>query len=293
MPEERPKEYGLESSPPDPPRNEASTGPSQPPPPQKDPQLIRQGVPLESEGPPSVKSLNVCPNCGAPMTASDALVCLRCGFDLKTMKVVATTTGVAEVDPDAASETGAKPLVQPVASDAWLPKAMAAVAGAILLAGYLAGMRGLFPTAGLSDQKTPSGTNEVVVSSRYVISFQWRMGSIAQEAALIAIWTGCGILALFFLAKLMGAKLGDIKAAAWRMLGIVCVMRLATMLSLPWAEWVIEAILQMAAFAGLSLVMFRLKPRDLPTLGLAMAISFVVIWLAARAIVLVTAAGWA
>ncbi|MCZ6445243.1 MAG: hypothetical protein O6758_03555, partial [Planctomycetota bacterium] len=43
----------------------------------------------------SVKALDTCPNCGASMAATDTLLCLRCGFDLKTLKVIKTVTGEA------------------------------------------------------------------------------------------------------------------------------------------------------------------------------------------------------
>ena len=40
-----------------------------------------------------VKSLDICPNCGKAMGKARNLICLKCGFDLKTMKVIETKTG--------------------------------------------------------------------------------------------------------------------------------------------------------------------------------------------------------
>ena len=42
----------------------------------------------DSDRPSSPKELDVCPNCGASMRGAETLVCLRCGFDLKTMRVI-------------------------------------------------------------------------------------------------------------------------------------------------------------------------------------------------------------
>src|SRR5687768_17541375 len=83
----------------------------------------------------SVKELDVCPNCGASMRGTDALVCLRCGFDLKTMRVVKTEVGEA-VEPVAE----APPLVRPGMGDLWLPAVIAAACGGFLLICYMAGV---------------------------------------------------------------------------------------------------------------------------------------------------------
>ena len=70
------------------------------PPPEEVPEA--GGEPPESESGftaaatgPYVKTLDVCPNCGANLPSSDSLVCLRCGFNLKTLQVMATETGEA------------------------------------------------------------------------------------------------------------------------------------------------------------------------------------------------------
>jgi hypothetical protein len=224
----------------------------------------------------SVKDLDVCPNCGATMRGGNSLVCLRCGFDLKTMKQVRTVAGEAtttEESPELQS------LVKPAATDSWLPMAMFIVGGLILLVMHLAGSPAVFPAV-----ISKAGAGAPIGAAQ-------RFTGILQLIILIAMWTGCGVAALALLAHLLGMKFGDGWAAAKRMLGVVTTVRVASIIYLPplWLEWTVEAIIQAAAFAGLAMIMFRLKPRDVPTLLGAAVVLFLMLWLLANLIVWATA----
>ena len=236
----------------------------------------------------SVKDLDVCPSCGATMRGADNLVCIRCGFDLKTMRHVQTKTGeidAAEVAAQQASGGGElQPLIKRGNGDLWLPTILAAVAGIVLLIGYLAGARALFPNV--------IATNEAgqIVS----ISAGMRFNAILKTLILIGMIGACGMGALAFTAYLNGMRLArnwdDLKLGAIRMLATVVVMRLAAFITLPnrALEWTAEAFVQLAIFAGLSIALFRLKPADAPIMTGAAVILFVMLWLAAYVVVWAT-----
>lgn len=230
----------------------------------------------------SVKELDICPNCGASMRGEDALVCLRCGFDLKTMRVMKTETGEAVV-PDAEKP---EPLVKPGMGDLWMPGIIAALCGGFIAICYLAGVRGLFPAidaAILEQQRGP----EIGIGDRFQ--------GLLRFVVLVSMWTVCGLGALAFLARLLSvplvARLSDLKLAAMRMLAIVAAARMAALINFDSTtfEWIVEAALQLAIFIGLSIVLFRLNPRDGATLGSSALILFMLLWGAANAVVWATA----
>ncbi len=222
----------------------------------------------------SVHDLDVCPSCGAPMTGPDTLVCIRCGFDLKTMKPVQTTTGAvtqAELD-----EAQGKPLVQAGMGDLWLPGALATVCGLLLLVCYLAGVHGLFP----------------LVEQGADVPISTRVAGIGQFIVLSIMWAGCSVAALAFLAHLMGQRLGDLQLAAVRMLAIVVAVRIFALIDFPnqLLEHSVEALLQAAAFAGLVIAFFRLNPRDALTLLGSAIVLFVGVWMFSYLVIWATAA---
>jgi hypothetical protein len=71
------------------------------------------------------------------------------------------------------------------------------------------------------------------------------------------------------------------------MLGIVAVANLARYLSFDtmWIEWALESIAQAAIFGSLSMVLFNLKPKDVPLLVGATIVMFLALWVSAWAIV--------
>jgi hypothetical protein len=231
----------------------------------------------------SVKDLDVCPSCGASMRGADALVCLRCGFDLKTNRQIRTEMG--EVTPTEIESV--PPLVRPGMGDMWLPAAVAAICGGFLAVCYLAGLRGLFPeidAAILANQRDP----EIGVGDRFV--------ALLRFVVLVGMWATCGLGALSFLATLLGVKLvndvSHLRLAAIRMLAIVAAARIATLINLDTTsyEWIVEAVLQLAIFIALSIAFFRLNPRDGVTLGGSALVLFMLLWCAAWAVVWATGA---
>lgn len=236
---------------------------------------------------PGVKDLDVCPNCGASMRGADTLICLRCGFDLKTMRPVRTVTGEVHVRPEAiAGEMDERPaMVKEQTWDRWLPWAMAGTGAIVLIIGHLAGAVGLFPA--LERAAIAEGVAvQISASERFL--------GLLRFAALTGMWAVCGTAALAFTAMLLGMRFVErtdgVRVALVRMLGIVALMRVASLINIaqPAFEWVLEAIVQAGIFLGLSMVLFRLKPRDLPTMGIATVVLFLVLWLLANLMVWAT-----
>ncbi len=216
----------------------------------------------------SVRSLDVCPNCGANM-ATGVVVCLRCGYDLKSLKVLKTVSGgTVEApepeEPEEAEEAEAQPpLCEAGRGDLWLPASVAVVCGLLLAIGYLLGADGLYPgeTPGLGD----------------------RFVDLIQFLCLMAILAGCGFGALAVLARLLERKLGDLKLASVRIVGAVTAARLMTFFDIAVRplEWVVEGLLQMVVFFLLARFLFRLTARDGLVLTVATVVMFVAVWLGA------------
>src|SRR5262245_21124318 len=155
MAEENPEHYGVEPpETPEPPQCEQAaparrvgvprSGEAKPLPLEDQP-AERSAMRDDSGRPSSPKELDICPNCGASMRGAETLVCLRCGFDLKTMRVIQTATGESAIPTAEEDEELRRPLVEPGMGDLYLPGIMAGLSGLLLLIGFLAGARGLFP----------------------------------------------------------------------------------------------------------------------------------------------------
>lgn len=199
----------------------------------------------------SVRALDVCPNCGGEMRGTNKMLCMRCGFNLKTLKVVEIETGEVEVSEEDGTEgeEEPKPLVRPGCGQYRLPLILAAVAGAILIVGYLAGASALFH----------QGEGET-------LTIGGRFAAVAQFVGLMALWTIGGVAALASVASINARPFGSIKLAAARMLGIMVSIRLATFISFGagWGAWerTAEALVQIVAYALLVWLLFGLPRRD-------------------------------
>ncbi len=218
----------------------------------------------------SVKSLDVCPNCGANM-ATGVVVCLRCGYDLKSLKVLETVSGgtVEAPQPEEAEEAEAQPpLCEAGRGDLWLPASVAVVCGLLLAIGYLLGADGLYPTTGEAGE-TPG------LGARFV--------ALIQFLCRLVILTACGFGALAVLARLLERKLGDLKLASVRIVGVVTAARLMTFVDIAVRslEWAVEGLLQMVVFFLLARFLFRLTARDGLVLTVATVVMFVAVWLGA------------
>jgi len=227
--------------------------------------------------PSGVRALDVCPNCGSPMRGRDTLVCMRCGFDLKSLKVIETETGQTTEEEE---EEERQPLVQEAAGDPWLPAALAIAAAVVLLIGYLAGAAGLFP-------QLRSALEEGALFSA---SWDARWGGAARFPLLIALWAMCGFGALIAAAWLFGRPFGNIGLGALRMLAITAIARCVGFLSFPWRllEFTAEAIAAAAVFFILSMLLFRLKPRDAATVLVVTVVLFLALYVVARVVTWVT-----
>jgi len=225
-----------------------------------------------------VHAVDVCPNCGSPMRGSDTLVCMRCGFDLKTMKVIETKKG--ETTGEEEEKEQRDPLVQEGPGDPWLPVALAIIGAAILLIGCLAGAAGLFPhlRATLEEGAT------------LVVSWNERWGAAARFPVLIGLWTMCGFGALIAGAWLFGRPFGNVGLGALRMLGIVAIARCVGFLSLSLrpVEFILESLLAAAVFFILTMLLFRMKPRDAATLLVVTIVLFLALFVIAHLVTWVT-----
>lgn len=204
------------------------------------------------------------------MAATDTLLCLRCGFDLKTLKVIKTVTGeAAKVEQDEQEDEEAPPISAPGRGELWLPGAVAIASLLILSIGYLSAAGGLF--AGVED-----------------IGVGMRLMGLLNVLVRTAVLSLAGLGALFVVAHMLHKPLGDAKLAAVRMLGIVAAIGLLTFMNVENAawEWTFELTSQAVAFIGLGMAMFRLSVRDAATLlgvtvlavvGLLM-VSVLVLW---------------
>jgi hypothetical protein len=225
-----------------------------------------------------VRALDVCPNCGSPMRGRDTLVCMRCGFDLKTMKVIETKTGATTVDEDEKAQR--PPLVKEGPGDPWLPLVLAIIGAAILLIGCLAGAPGLFPhvRATLAEGAT------------LVISWDERWGAAARFPILILLWTMCGFGSLIAGAWLFGRPMGNVGLGALRMLGIVAIAHCVSFISFSWrlGEFLVESLLAAAVFFILTTLLFRVKPRDAATILVVTIVLFLALFVIGHVVTWVT-----
>jgi hypothetical protein len=239
------KSYGVEPEPkpePEPePELEAGAGAAPEPAPE----------PTPEPEPASIRALDVCPNCGSPLGGVDVVVCLRCGYDMKAMKVITTDTKASAAEPEAADSDV---LVESGMGDYWVPATMMVAGLGLVGAGYLWRSPALF------------GGEEAV-------SFGKGAVGLLKMLLQTAVFTAAGVGGLAALAHIVHKKFGDVKLAAARMLGIMSAVGLLAFININHdvAEWTLEFLGQAAAVLGLSMLLFRLNIRDAATLLLATA----------------------
>ena len=251
-----------------------------PPEPKKAGKDIPVGVPLEDDDPRkrSVKDLDVCPNCGEPMRDSKTLVCMRCGFDMKTMTVVKTEVG--EIDEEEAA--GEKPpLCAAGRGDFWLPGAAALISTLVLLIGYLIGYDGLFPplpetAAAVAETAAETAGGETAAeaaepAAAYSLPFSTRMTALVRFVAITIFWTGCGLASLMALSRLTQRPFGDVKLGLVRTAAIMTTMALVALIGFDdeyyFAEQAVEVVLRVALAFSVAMLLFSLNPRETATAG--------------------------
>ncbi len=225
--------------------------------------LLPDPVEAEAEAVGPAGTIEVCPNCGATLPGDETLICLRCGFNLKTLKVIQTTTG--ETSESEEAEVEAPAISGPGQGGLLLPQIMAAASALVISVGYLSGAEGLF----IGDTSPGFGR---------------RVVGLVGGLLLIALWSAAGLGGLGFLARFVVLrKLGDLRLAAVRMLAITATMRLLAFIDLPQQlEWTLEFIGQAAVFVGLAMYFYVLNVRNALITGIA-AILMVLVLLAVSA----------
>ncbi len=221
----------------------------------------------ETDEPPksSVKALDVCPNCGATMRQGNLLVCLRCGFDLKTLRVLETQTGEEIQEED--EEEPPEPLCQPGRGDFWVPGIVAGISVLLISIGYLAGADGLFNLK--SDDGFPIDPAAVQ-----------RFGQWGVYLATLVLGSLCGLAGVFVVSRLNETTFGDWRLGSLRIVAVFATLWLSKFLDLGdgFVELSAEWILHAGIFVGLSMFFFRLTPRDGATAGLSALLLAVVFW---------------
>ncbi len=206
-----------------------------------------------ASAPTGVKALDICPNCGSPMRESKTLVCLRCGFDLKTMQVIKTVTGevtAEEIEEEEDDEDAPKqPVSTPGLGNYLLPGIMGGFSAIVMTIGYFSGAGALFP-----DLETTEGLKFGAMFNKWGGAF----------LAMVVATVGCGLAGLAVMARLDERKVGNWGLAAARMAAIAATMLLAKYIDFGarfleiMAEWILHA----GIFVGLSMYFFRLSPRN-------------------------------
>ena len=234
--------------------------------------------PLDLEEPEPAAShaetLDVCPNCGAPMEGIDTLVCLRCGFDLKTLRVIESAVVESEVDEEEDESARAEPLVKPMLADPLMPSLLAVLSIGTIAVALLAGLEALFPAF---DPET---------ADTLKVPWRMRLDEALRLPVFIGIWVACGFSALLVGGWLFGRPLGDASLAALRMLAVVSIAHLAVFFDItnPNMELFLEALLHGIAFFLLIMVLYRLKPRDTATVLGVMVVMYVLLSVLSRVV---------
>lgn len=215
-----------------------------------------------------VRTLDVCPNCGKAMGKTKNLVCFRCGYDIKTMKIIKTKTGTVTKEQLKKERGIPSRLSKKGRGDFWLPAAMGGPSLLFLLIGFAVGAGGLFQQEFVRGVPIPIENVE-------------RMAGLFEEFGLILFWIACGMGGLYSLARLLERPLGKRALAVARIAGLVCTMRLATFVNLeiPATEWSIELFLQFCVSLPAVRYFFRLNLRDATTLIFIAMLFFVGVYL--------------
>ena len=241
-----------------------------------------EAEPPREPQPLPVESLDACPNCGSPMREKDALVCLRCGYDLKHLKVIETETedrakakGRKKEKAELEEVEERRPLAREGLGGLRLPLVLAVLAAAALIIGYLAGYQGLFPAVG-----------EAAAAAEEAAPIEWarRFTELGKFPVLIGLWTLCAMGALVAGSWLFGRPLGDVGLGAARMLGIIiaafCVRFLPVQDKV--LSFAAEAAAALAVFFLLTMFFFRLRPRDAGTLLGLTLLACIVLYVGAK-----------
>jgi len=235
----------------------------------------REGDPLEHP-PKMAGELDVCPNCGAPLVGESTVVCMRCGFDLRTLKPVETRAEAGIADEQTEPAEPVAPTSELRVSVSWV---IAGIAAATLLIGLLTGVQTLFPGIEL---KTVGEGEE----AREIIPWTARWMGALKYLVTTIIWFACVTAGLAMFARLVERPFGAVRAGCAHLLATVTTMQLARFWGLgPRSiEWTLETATALLVFLGLSLALLNLSRRDVITYALITALVFLCLFFASHVI---------
>ncbi|MHC5114536.1 MAG: hypothetical protein ACYTGP_08935 [Planctomycetota bacterium] len=221
---------------------------------------------LEAPADDDVSALDVCPSCGAPLRGADSLLCVRCGYDLRTLSQVETDTSTPK-EPE--PEPDVDPIVPPGRGALWLPGVLVVGGLGVMAWGLLSGQPGLFHLA----------VEEDAVAE---VAWEQRWKGLARLPVLVMLWSACGVAALGVTAWISARPFGDLGLAAARVAGIVSVASLARFVDLPSRvlEFPIETAGAALAYFVLTLLLFRVTPREAGACVALTAVGFFVLTVA-------------
>jgi len=190
-----------------------------------------------------------CTNCGAPGAEDGAPVCVSCGFDARTGKVLGTHTGIA----DAPEEAPAGPLVTESGIRAWL--IIALVATLAMVVAWLAGWESLFQR---SEGKYLASSGEYTLDTPRFIA---RVLGIIRWIVAGTTLTLVGSLAMRFTAMVASRPAGSWWSVTARVALVVSTAGLATLIPLEtmWLERVVQLLVGVGLAVLGSVLVLRLR----------------------------------
>lgn len=202
-----------------------------------------------------------CPNCGQPLPDDESIVCVKCGYDLRSTEIRATTVG---------KPVEQEPPPPPLTRERISWKVTLAVAGGalfVMVVAYLSGVTGLFPREnGLFLGE--SGERFEAVRPLPSARLFGMMTYIGQRMIFAASLAG----AVLVQAHLRGLPAGNRRSMVAHSAAIASVsgLLLLTALPHPGVESGLELIGQGAVAALGYMTLFRFRPADaVVTLGIA------------------------
>ena len=211
----------------------------------------------------TISDLDVCPSCGAALPGAEDVVCMRCGYDLRTLRPLETKATVETESSSDKSPTG-EPVVASDRMRVLLSGVLIAASWTGLLIGYMLGVQALMPGAELKQV----GEGEAM---REIIPAGVRLVSVLKVLVLTGTWVVCATAGLAMFARLVERPFGELRAGLLHLVAIASTMQLVRYIGgIPArsVEWTLEIIAQIVIFFGFSLLLLKLSRRDVLTFAL-------------------------
>lgn len=215
-----------------------------------------------------------CPNCGSRLPSADALVCVACGYDQKSNRVLKTQVGDSPPPPKL---KGAKAVLASTLDDE---------------AGEKPAEKPELARAGTIGWRIPTIVGAAAIVSAATLAGVnaegGRWGVAVLRTLLYApIWVGLGVIAALATARMQERRVGDVAAVAGRMTLAVgaCALLFNVAQSVELAQWMrflLGALLGVGVYFLLLLVVFSLRPEE----ALMLALAHALLWLMFRGLVI-------